>query len=501
MSGWRNCLTCNWLGERVMGQDVDDLLAYQTPKVVKIKDRMLGMLKIIFMLIIFSYVVVFQLAYKGSHFQLESLSGIARLQLQHPTKKCNPMAKSCKSDYASLQNLPYCSQYTGKDASMFPKKCKYFDALDLLTPMDGGYLIPSFVQMYDMQPSCTPNAGNNYRCDKKYEFVDNNGDAQKGPGRAKPKGEFYVADMDSFTILLDHSFRVETGSVEYDDYKMQGYWLDCSDKQWSLNSTWLTTAAECEKKPIICKHSDCKKIGMVTEPKKPARKHRKKDRAEKGGKNLLQREMSRVGTLSVGSAQDEGMEESDALSDIIDELPNNELFSLKVGDVLSMRTLFRMAGRSLDQSWYDPSEKANVTARKRGTVLVVNIHYNNLRPWTLFRPQNPPEYTISVTPRPVDKYKHMSIAQLDDGTRELTVAYGTLVIVQSTGTIAVFSMIHMLIVFSTSLGLLAASSVITDILALNVLPMKDEYTKAKYQETEDFHDLYASRVSEGMPSQ
>ena len=34
----------------------------------------------------------------------------------------------------------------------------------------------------------------------------------------------------------------------------------------------------------------------------------------------------------------------------------------------------------------------------------------------------------------------------------------------------VFTMIHMLIVLSTSLGLLAAASVVTDIMALNVLP-------------------------------
>merc|ERR1719263_1784944 len=133
-----------------------------------------------------------------------------------------------------------------------------------------------------------------------------------------------------------------------------------------------------------------------------------------------------------------------------------------------------MAGRSLDDVWYDPSDKVNMTTRLRGTVLVVNIHYNNMRPWTLFRPKDPPEYVISVTSRPVQKYKNMkAVVSADKESRKVTVSYGTLVIVQSSGTIGIFSMIHMLIVVSTSLGLLAAATAITDVLALYVLPLRE----------------------------
>jgi len=197
-----------------MGTDVDEMLAYQTPKVVTIKDRTLGMLKYTFMFIIICYVFIFQLLYKGSHFQLQPHSGIARMQLQHPTKQCSPMQLDCSANYTSLKKLPYCNQYTGKSGNPTTKKeCKYFDALDLLTPMDGGYLMPTFIETYDQVPGCKPSAKNNYKCDKKYAFVDGNGDIQTGSGRAKPKAQFFVADLESFTLLIDHSFRVETGTV------------------------------------------------------------------------------------------------------------------------------------------------------------------------------------------------------------------------------------------------------------------------------------------------
>jgi len=506
-----------------MGTNVDELLAYETPKVVRIKDRMLGMLKYTFMLVIFCYVFVYTLAYKGSHFQLDQLSGVARLQLQHPTMRCNPMDKACRANYSSLEQLPYCKQYTGKNASAVVHKCQFSDALDLLIPVDAGNLIPSFIETYDQLPSCKPNAKNKFKCDNKYEFVDEDGNAQTGPGRAKPKSQYFVADIEDFTLLIDHSFRVETGSLEYDDYQMQGYWLDCSSKsektetQILLNTTQLaklmgTVAPDCEKKPIMCMHKDCKNLGMIMSPRRRMRKTEGKRHkrltnwGSQTGRSLLQQSMSTVGSLH-GSARlevdtSEALELEDELeqtgiSDMHGRRPSPDVYSLPGGDVLSMRTLYAMAGLNLDDWRYDESSKANKTTRQRGSVLVVNIHYNNLKPWTLFRPLDPPEYTISVTRRPVEKYKAMRAIEGKGKTREIKVAYGTLVIVQSSGTIGVFRMIHMLIVVSTSLGLMAVASVLTDLLAMYLLPMREEYGKAKYQETADFHEMFEKREAEG----
>lgn len=487
-----------------MGEDVDDLLAYQTPKVVKIKDRTLGMLKYILMLVIFCYVFVWQVLYKGSHFQMDQLSGVARMQLQHPTLRCNPMDVTCASNYTSLMKLPYCTQYTGKKPSAVQRPCKFYDALDLLKPLDGGYLIPSFIETYNQLESCKPNAKNDYKCKKKYEYADKDGKAQNGPGRARPKGKFFVADIEAFTLLIDHSFRVETGSVEYDDRFMQGYWLDCSQSHFDMDSTLskigLSSERECEKKPILCVHKDCKKLGMVTAGKKSLiTKDVALDGENRGGGKARRQSRSGVGSLSAGSqpgGERRLLQPAEDLKHAAAGRDVKEVFSLEAGDVFPVSTLYTMAGRSLDESWYDQDDKGNKSARQRGTVLVVNIHYNNMAPWTLFRPKTPPEYVISVTSRPVEKYKSMSASDVGN-TRELTVSYGTLVIVQSTGTIGVFRMIHMLIVISTSLGLLAASSVVTDILALYVLPMKDEYNKAKFEDTGDLHDLFLKREADG----
>jgi hypothetical protein len=466
-----------------MGTDVDEVLAYQTPKVVKIKDRLLGVLKTIFVVCIFCYVVIFQLFYKGSHLRMESLSGVARVQLQHPTKLCNPMNVKCASNYTSMEKLPYCSQYKGGDASLVQRTCKYFDALDVLIPMDDGYLIPSFIQSYRQVQSCTPNAENHYRCKNKYTYLDSEGRKQKEPGRAKPVNETFVADIESFTLLIDHSFRITTGSVEYDDHKMQGYWLDCSHKQWTTNSTWLASAEECNKRPIICMHKDCKKLGLIVREEQEAASllgmfgaHSKHVSAR--------RKLRRSHYLGVGTgnlSQDTGRPKMQKKS-------AGDIYALAPGDVLSLRTLYAMAGRSLDDMWYDAEKEANVTTRQRGTVLVVDIHYSNMKPWTIFRPKDPPEYVISVSSQPVEKYKNMkAVESADSKDRELIVSYGTLVVVRSSGTIGVFSMINALIVVSTSLGLLAVASVITELLAFNVLPMREDYAKAKFEETEDFN--------------
>lgn len=503
MSSWQHLLTCDCLGNRILGVDTDEMLAYQTPKVVMIKDRLLGVLKYTLMLCIFCYVFVWQLMYQGSHFYLDHLNGVARLQLQHPTKSCNPMDTECSANYTSFQSLPYCNAYKGKNASVIQRECKYFDALDLLTPMDSGYLIPSFVQIYDQVQSCEPNASNNYACDKRYDYVDAQGGSQRIPGRAEPVGEYFVADIDSFTVLIDHSFRIETGTVEYDDHKMQGYWLDCSNIDRPANSTWLPTSSlmessKCVKRPIVCMHDECKQLGMIEDEKTREKaallsshsvKHRGRYSHRRDHLSVQDSTLEASNFAFHGQADSDGQDTETILAGLSEKLKQRELYSIPPGDVLSLRTLYAMAGRSLDDWWYDPQSKGNMTTRKRGTVLVVNIHYTNLKPWTLFQPMDPPEYTISVTSQPVDKFKNMKAQDLPDKHRKLTVSYGTLVIVRSSGSIGVFRMIHMLIVVSTSLGLLAAASVVTDVLALYVLPLRQEYFKAKYEETEDYHDL------------
>lgn len=491
-----------------MGADVDDVLAYETPKVVRIRDRHLGVLKYVFVLCIFMYVIVWQLLYKGSHLQMDRLSGVARMQLQHPTKSCNPMNVACAANYTSLQQLPYCGQYNGTSASPVQRKCAYFDALELLQPLDAGYLIPTFIQSYSQVQGCIPNETNHHNCERLYDFVDAQEQPQKTPGRARPIKEEFVGDIEDFSVLIDHSFRVDTGSIEYDDRQMQGYWLDCSQKEkpWSVNDTWLSTDPltpedGCVKKPIVCRHRDCKQLGMITDDMlngaqasmlalsahKHARQRFRRRRHSKIGVDNA----SVVGnSLQVDGILDPSLEHDVGPASLTD-LEHRDVYSLASGDVLSLGTLYSMAGRSLDDVWYDQSDKVNMTTRLRGTVLVVNIHYNNMRPWTLFRPKDPPEYVISVTSRPVQKYKNMkAMVSADKESRKVTVSYGTLVIVQSSGTIGIFSMIHMLIVVSTSLGLLAAATVVTDIFAIYVMPMRDRYYNAKFEETEDFSENY-----------
>ena len=43
-----------------------------------------------------------------------------------------------------------------------------------------------------------------FKCSRPYDFLDEKGDVQKGPGRAKPKAEFYVADIEAQHSIAQH---------------------------------------------------------------------------------------------------------------------------------------------------------------------------------------------------------------------------------------------------------------------------------------------------------
>merc|ERR1719181_504225 len=111
---------------------------------------------------------------------------------------------------------------------------------------------------------------------------------------------------------------------------------------------------------------------------------------------------------------------------------NQSVIAMKGGDVLTSSMLMAMAGETLDQVWDDEDEGA-LTLRLRGTALMVNIHYDNVEPWTLLYPRDPPWYTISVTSRPAHKFMHSYISEEDDAHREITWAFGVYVIVKQTG--------------------------------------------------------------------
>merc|ERR1719203_507746 len=230
------------------------MFAYETPRIASIRDRKLGLLGMLLQLVVFSYIVVYQIAYKGEHFKVEKVDGVYRLQWQQPTQdSCNPMDIDCMSNLPDIRKLNYCSQSAEHGIVESAKRtCIYKDAWELPIQLPAGVLLPTHIQTYKQARACSAEAP---ECLRKYLFEQGSGKYRRlheGIGEAKAATNVFVTDVEDFSMLIDHSFSTRSNTMSFDDYQMQGYWMDCSKG-----------GNTCEKKPIKCVHERCKHLGFA----------------------------------------------------------------------------------------------------------------------------------------------------------------------------------------------------------------------------------------------
>lgn len=497
------CYCC--LPETLFGVDVDRIFAYHTPKVVSILDRSLGIVKMTLMFMIFMYVFIFSMWYKGQHFAMSEVEGLARQQWQEPTLDwCSPSKVDCDANFSTVTKLPYCNNYlgySGREAVV--GRCEYYDARELPITLPNGILIPTYIQTFKQHKLCHRGADS---CERKFEFVDEYGKPQVAGinDESVPMQSSFVADVEDFTLTIDHSFRSTDGKVSYDDFLMQGRWTMCErEEKNKAAQDWVLEAAEPPKKhechtfPMKCVHAHCSDMkyseeaawhellmGSAGEGNTTAASaaflqglpdaHRRKVRARKSASKLA---ASGTDDTDGGPSQ---LEKAAAAAN----KGGPQVVSMKKGDVLTLKTLLAMAGESLRDDWVDEDEGPQ-TLRSRGAALVLQIHYDNAEPWTLFRPRDPPWYTVSATTRPVSEFKHSYISDEDESGRTLTWAYGIYVVIKQTGTIRTFNMVNLLMTLTSAMALLAMANLLTDFLAINVMPRKEAYRDLMYTVSED----------------
>jgi hypothetical protein len=497
-----------------LGGDVDKLLADQTPKVVTIQDRSLGIVKTCLMVLIVVYVFIYSMLYKGAHFALSEVEGLARQQWQEPTMDwCNPSKVDCMANFSKKTDLPYCKKYTGSapyEAKV--ETCDYYDARELPVMLPNGILIPTYIQTYKQKKFCHEG---DETCRRKFQYVDDYGNLQKGQadGESEPMKSAFVVDVEDFTLTIDHSFRTTDGKVSYDDFLMQGRWARCDKeetnraaKDWVLEAAQPPKPHECHTRPILCVHAHCDEMAFAGEQtwqeflmggarkadsnaapafvQEEPRKHR--SRRTRGEATL-----SSSGVDSVET--EEGPTQVEKAASAVNK-GGPQVVSMKTGDVLTLKTLLAMAGVTMQDAWVDEDEGPQ-TVRSRGTAIVVHIHYDNAERWKLFRVRDPPWYTISVSTRPVSEFKHSYISAEDDYSRTLTWAYGIYVVIKQTGTIRTFNMVNALMTITAAIALLAMSNMLTDFLALNIMPRKDTYKELMYTLSDDMGGL--DEIEEG----
>jgi hypothetical protein len=498
---------------------------------VTIQDRSLGVVKNFLMLCIFLYVFIYSMWYKGAHFQLSEVEGLARQQWQEPTLSwCNPSKVDCDANFSRIYDLPYCSKYYGRDpAEARVANCEYYDARELPITMPNGILIPTFIQTFRQHKKCTQNAET---CRRKFTFVDKAGYEQIGDGESQPLSSAFVADAEDFTLTIDHSFRTTDGKVSYDDFLMQGRWSWCdkeeknrADSDWILDTASRPPKHECKTRPMKCVHAHCDEMKYNEEeswtefltggaarrttpsfvqdsPSTPGRaygrpKRHSKAHAQTRGGSLASQVSLKADDLESDMRRSEGptnLEKAAAQAN----KGGPAVVSMKSGDVLTLKTLLAMAGESLRDGWVDEDDGPQ-TVRSRGTAVVMHIDYDNADRWTLFRPRDPPWYTISVTTRPISEFKHSYISHEDDFSRDLTWAYGVYVVIKQTGHIRTFNMVNALMTLTSAMALLAISNLLTDMLALYVMPRKAQYKELMFIESDDMGGL-TNRSDDDVPA-
>ena len=180
---------------RICGSDPDSLLAYSTPVIVKIRDWRLGCLKYFLMLLIMTYIFVYQLLYQTTYLEKEDPTGVIRFSIQQPTEDvitkkpgCDPLDTGCVSNFRSLKDLDYCSQ-SGLPRPYKQYPCRFWGSAEDATVFQSSALFATRVKEYKQKNTCDRTQ---MRCNNLWN-------------NTVPDETYFVADVESYTILFDHT--------------------------------------------------------------------------------------------------------------------------------------------------------------------------------------------------------------------------------------------------------------------------------------------------------
>mmetsp|Transcript_22653 Transcript_22653/g.51761 ORF Transcript_22653/g.51761 Transcript_22653/m.51761 type:complete len:638 (+) Transcript_22653:75-1988(+) len=215
MDGLLNTSGTRWL-EGKLGFDFDNLFAYSTVKQVNIRDRKLGLIHALFRLSIIAYIIVYQLMYKCKHMVEGRVYGTTRMTLQRPTvEHCNPLHYDCEADLTHVKDLPYCKQADRQDRSSSSNSS--FRSLDCLYldehAWNFGFEDQDSIFLATRYNNITQTKDHGHPKTNPYKFKKD--DVQL---------DHYVADIERFTVLIDHSFISRDSGLEGKASGLMGFW-------------------------------------------------------------------------------------------------------------------------------------------------------------------------------------------------------------------------------------------------------------------------------------
>jgi len=178
----------------------DELLAYPTVKIVKVKDRYLGGIRYVLMIAIFAYIIGYVILWEKGYNICQDPEGSIELSLRKPPGLFDP------------RNYSYCTQNPDAIPAHHPQWCVVVDERDVYQPVDqtsAMYITTRFNSTYqEPNPNCTRGGP----CDVPWVEVPS----------LNVTNRTYSANIETFTIRFSHFFQARQFYLKTrDDYYSQ----------------------------------------------------------------------------------------------------------------------------------------------------------------------------------------------------------------------------------------------------------------------------------------
>ncbi|KAG0211030.1 cytochrome c oxidase subunit 1 [Mortierella sp. GBA30] len=151
------------------------------------------------------------------------------------------------------------------------------------------------------------------------------------------------------------------------------------------------------------------------------------------------------------------------------------------GDVMTVGELLKAAGVSLDDLSGSPTATANETVRSSGVVIIVVIQYA-AKGW------NPNRISYEYLPKAIPDQEYKVIETIRDFRARSRVEinrHGIRIVFSQTGQLGQFSLMTLLTNLVAAIALFKVANIIVELLMLRLHPQKNVYVRAKFESTKD----------------
>merc|ERR1719316_351489 len=490
-----------------MGQDSDAVLAYTTPKVVWVRDRYVGACYYLLMMLAMCWVLIGQILWRNEHFQLKDVKGVPRMWITHPTyNQCDPNLEGCMADYKPLSQLPYCNEYAGSGMVKKPADCIFADKHTILPDglFDSKVFIPTSVVLISEHRHCRPSSANGYACEAEYiqdwsgreSYIDNS------------EMSFY-ADVEDYVVQFTSTYHRD--DIQGTSLNHPGFYYKCYDEREVKDRFWEDRVKEvswCE---------DQKRMSFECAPGAACNKERARspptlnvhqkvsgdaffnaNGIDEGGM-FMQTPGSVPGAAGRRLRRPAASKAKESLQAVHSELNSTRkpskretppVWASSWGDMFKISKLLELAHIDLDRDY----NIDGMSSRMAGTILEVEVLYENLVPFLSSFGGNQVQYTYRIKEKklPYMSREYLAPVQPAEYPERRTIVYqgGILIVFTVAGSFGFFSIVYLLIMLTTSLALLATAHRMTDLFSIYAHPRRRNYFHLKYQVSPDFSDMW-----------